>query len=226
MFVGVSPLAFCLVSREIGPHETSSTMVPRSKFNIILRNVSRHISLTDRESAYFQSLLFHRRIRKRQYLLQAGEVCLYESFVIQGCLRGYYVDREGFEHTTYFAMEDWWISDLESLIKKTPATMNIEALEDTEVLQIEQSAHELLCERVPKFERLFRLLLQNAYVAHQNRILAIISRPADQRYAEFVERYPKFVQRIPQKHIASYLGVTPEFLSRIRRQRVKGHAPR
>jgi CRP-like cAMP-binding protein len=192
-------------------------MITASKFNIILRNVSRTINLTDREVEYFKSVLSHRRLQRRQYLLQAGDVCRYESYIVDGCLRGYHFDREGSEHTTFLAVEDWWISDLESFIRKTPATMTIKALEDTEVLQIEQSAFEALCRQVPKFERLFRLLLQNAFIAHQRRILAIISQSAEERYQEFLERYPQIAQRVPQKHIASYLGVTPEFLSRIRR---------
>lgn len=192
-------------------------MIPESKFRLLLTNVSRHISLTRQEADIFRSLLTYRRLRKRQFLVQEGDVCRYESYVLKGCLRAYYIDRNGFEYTTMFAIEDWWISDLESLLKQTPATLNIEALEDTELLQIERAAHDTLLERVPKFERLFRLLLQNAYVAHQRRILGIISQSAQERYREFLQRYPQFVQRIPQKHIAGYLGITPEFLSRLRR---------
>jgi CRP-like cAMP-binding protein len=192
-------------------------MVPASKFNILLRNISRIITLTDRETEYFKTVLSHRRLQRRQYLLQADDVCRHESYIVEGCLHGYYVDRDGYEHTTFLAVEDWWISDLESFIRKTPATMTIRALEDTEVLQIEQSAHDALCRQVPKFERLFRLLLQNAFIAHQRRILAMISQSAEERYQEFLERYPQLAHRVPQKYIASYLGVTPEFLSRVRR---------
>lgn len=193
-------------------------MIPPSKFNIILRNISRHIQLTDAEAEFFRSLLTLRKFRRRQFLLHAGDVCRHEMYVLRGCLRGFYDGPDGSEHTTVLAAEDWWISDLESLLRKTPATMSIEALEETEVIQLEQSAHDLLYQRNQKFDRFFRILLQNAFIAHQRRILSIISLPAEQRYRDFVERYPQFARRVPQKHIASYLGITPEFLSRIRRK--------
>jgi CRP-like cAMP-binding protein len=195
--------------------------LPDSKFSIILRNVSRHITLTKNEAEVFRSLLSYRRIRRRQYVLQEGDVCRYENYVLSGCLRSYYTDRDGFEHVTMFAIEDWWISDLDSLLTQTPATLTIDALEDTEVLQIDPPSIEQLYEKVPKFERFFRILLQKAFVAHQRRILDIIARSAEERYEEFATRYPAFLQRIPQKHIAAYLGITPEFLSRIRRKRTR-----
>lgn len=193
--------------------------VPDSKFNVILRNVSRHITLTKGEAEIFRSLLTYRRYRKRQFVLQEGDVCRQENYVLGGCLRAYHIDRDGFEHVTQFGIEDWWISDLDSFITQTPATLTIDALEDTEVLQIDPPSLEQLYERVPKFERFFRILLQNSFVAHQRRILDIIARTAEERYEDFALRYPAFLQRIPQKHIAAYLGITPEFLSRIRRKK-------
>jgi CRP-like cAMP-binding protein len=200
--------------------------VPASKFNIILRNVSRHIDLTDSEVEYFRSVLTHRRFRKKQFVLQAGEVCRHENFVVSGCLRGFHYGLDGSEYTTTLAVEDWWISDLESLIRNTPATMSIEAVEDSEVLQLARSDYESLYTRVPKFERLFRILLENAFMAHQRRLLSMTSQTAEQRYREFIERYPKFAQRVPQKHIASFLGVTPEFLSRVRKSISTKRGPR
>ncbi len=193
--------------------------VPDSKFNVILRNVSRHITLTKGEAEIFRSLLTYRRYRKRQFVLQEGDICRQENYILRGCLRAYHIDRDGFEHVTMFGIEDWWISDLGSLITQTPAALTIDALEDTEVLQIDQASLEQLYQRVPKFERFFRILLQNSFVAHQRRILDIIARTAEERYEDFALRYPVFLQRIPQKHIAAYLGITPEFLSRIRRKK-------
>lgn len=192
--------------------------IPDSKFNTILRNVSRHVTLTEKETAVFRSFLSLRRIRKRQYLLQEGDVCRYESFVVTGCLRAYYVDRDGFEHITMFATEEWWVSDFSSLLTGTPAKLAIDALEDSELLQISRSGFDELCEKVPKFDRFFRILLQNAFIAHEQRILGIIAHTAEERYHDFAARHPAFLQRIPQKHIAAYLGITPEFLSRIRRK--------
>lgn len=191
--------------------------IPDSKFNAILRNVSRHITLTTDEEKLFRSLLTYRRLRRRQYLLQEGDICRFENYVLSGVLRAYSIDRDGFEHITLFAIEDWWISDLGSFLTQTPATLTIDALEDSELLQLERASLEELYEKVPKFERFFRILLQNAFVAQQRRVLDTIARTAEERYREFASRYPAFLRRIPQKHIAAYLGITPEFLSRIRR---------
>jgi CRP-like cAMP-binding protein len=187
--------------------------------DLILKNVSRHIELSDSESRLFVSLLQPRKIRKRQYLLQAGDVSRFENFVVSGLLRSYTVDKYSHEHIAMFAMEDWWISDLGSFLSETPATQNIDALEDSEVLSIEKKDLERLYVDVPKFERLMRILLQNAMVATQQRALAAISQTAEERYFAFIKKYPSLEQRIPLVQIASYLGVAPETLSRIRRNR-------
>jgi CRP-like cAMP-binding protein len=189
-------------------------------YDLILQNVSRHIQLTADETAFFKSMLQFRKLRKRQYLLQAGDVCIHETFVTKGLLRAYTVDKTEQTHIAMFAMEGWWISDLYSFLSRTPATQHIDALEDSEVLCIERSDLEKLYERVPKFERLFRILLQNAFVANQQRVLASISQTAEELYVNFVKKYPSLEQRIPQVQIASYLGITPETLSRVRRQRI------
>lgn len=193
--------------------------IPDSKFNVILRNLSRHITLTPDEAGTFRSLLTYRRYRRRQYVLQEGDVCRHENYVLSGCLRAYSIDRDGFEHVMMFAIEDWWISDLDSLLTQRPSNLAIDALEDTEVLQIDPPSIEQLYRHVPKFERFFRILLQNAFVAHQRRIHDIIARTAEERFDDFAARHPAFLQRIPQKHIAAYLGITPEFLSRIRKKK-------
>lgn len=196
-------------------------MISPARFQFIHRNISRHISLTKSEAEYFRSILTHRTVRRRHFLVEAGEPCRFEHYVLKGCLRSFIMDRDGFEHVLQFAIEDWWTSDLSSLLTGAPATQTIEALEDTEVLMLERQAYDDLCERVPAFNKLFRILLQNAYVAHERRILGIIGQTAEERYEDFITRYPALVQRIPQKHIAAYLGITPEFLSRIRGKRAK-----
>jgi CRP-like cAMP-binding protein len=188
-------------------------------YDLILSNVARHIQLTDDEVTFFTSLLKHRKIRKRQYLLQAGDVSQYENFISKGCLRAYTVDEQGAEHIIMFGLEGWWISDLYSFLTNTPASQNIDALEDSEVFSIERSDLELLYERVPKFNKFFLKLLQNAFVAHQRRILASISQTAEEQYSEFIAKYPSIEQRVPQHQIASYLGLSPETISRIRRNK-------
>ena len=186
--------------------------------DLLLENISRHIQLTDDEVEYFKSILHHRTLRKRQYLLQAGDVCRFENFVNKGCLRAYTVDDKGEEHIAMFGIEGWWISDLYSFHTGAPAKQHIDALEDSEVFSIEKNDLEKLYLRVPRFDRFFRVLLQNAFVANQNRILASISQTAEEQYLAFVKKYPSLEQRVPQHQIASYLGITPETISRIRKQ--------
>jgi CRP-like cAMP-binding protein len=188
-------------------------------YELILKNISRHISLSPAEEKYFLTLLKPRTLRKRQYLLQAGDVCRYESFVTKGCFSAYTVDANGAEHIAMFAIEDWWISDLYSFLTGTPATQHVEALEESEVLQIEKNDLEKLYVEIPKFDRFMRILLQNAFVANQQRILASISQTAEEQYLGFIKKYPTLEQRIAQHQVASYLGITPETISRIRKKK-------
>jgi CRP-like cAMP-binding protein len=187
-------------------------------YDRILAYVSRYVSLTEEETDFFTSLLKLRSLRKRQYLVQAGDVCRYECFVNSGCLRTYSIDDKGQEHVVQFAIEDWWTSDLYSFLTQTPAAYHIEALEDSELVLLDKASYDQLLENVPKFDRMFRVIIQNAFIAQQRRILEDMSLPAHERYVLFLQRYPQFEQRLPQHQIASYLGITPESLSRIRKQ--------
>lgn len=188
-------------------------------YDLILTNVTRFIQLTEAEKQFFISILKHRKFRKKQYVLQAGDISRYENFVIKGLLRAYSVDDKGQERIAMFAMENWWISDLYSFLTETPASQHIDALEDSEVLSIEKPDLERLYTEIPKFERFFRIILQNAFIAGQRRILGNISQTAEEQYHNFIKKYPTLEQRIPQHQIASFLGITPETISRIRRQR-------
>ncbi|HYC27753.1 MAG TPA: Crp/Fnr family transcriptional regulator [Chitinophagaceae bacterium] len=187
-------------------------------FDKLLKYVAKYISLTEEETAFFTSLLKVRLLRKRQYLLQAGDVSRNEYFVNSGCLRAYTVDDKGMEHVVQFAIEEWWINDLYSFLTQTPAAYNIDAVEDAEVICIGRDTYELVLEKIPKFERMYRIMFQSSLITHQRRIIENISLPAHERYRLFLERYPQFEQRFPQHQIASYLGITPESLSRIRKQ--------
>lgn len=182
----------------------------------ILAQLEKHITLTPAEQELLLSFFQVKKLRRRQYLLQAGDVCKYESFVIEGCLRSFYVDDNGDEHTLHFAIEDWWISDLGSFLRQQPAAVHIEALSPVTVLQLDLPALEQLYHRIPAFEKYFRILHQNAYIAQNERILHNISMTGAQRYEAFLKKYPALPQRIPQKYLASYLGITPVFLSQIR----------
>lgn len=189
-----------------------------SSHRLILANVSRHIQLGAEEEEYFLSLLTVKSFKKKEYLLKQGEVCRSDYFVTGGCLRVYTIDDEGMEHIAMFAPADWWTSDLYSFITQQPSRYFVDALEDTEVLAISKDGMEELLQKVPKFERFFRIVFQKAYVANEERIVQNLSNTAQERYEAFKLRYPGLEQRIAQKHVAAYLGITPEFLSMMRRK--------
>lgn len=190
-------------------------------YDLILKNVSRFITLTPEETDYFTSLLKLKKLKKRQYLLQEGEICRNEYFVIKGCLRTYTIDEKGVDHVVQFSIEDWWTGDMYSFLTQQPSRYTVDALEDSELLYLDKASHEELYAKVPKFERFFRHLLQYAFIAMQERINETLSQTADERYGSFIEKYPLMERRLPLKQIASYLGITPESLSRIRSQYIK-----
>ncbi len=154
-------------------------------------------------------------------LLNEGEVCRHSIFVTSGCLKGFTVDKQGIEHILNFAPRDWWIGDMYSLISQKPGVLNIEAIADTEVFMLGRDSQQLLYEKVPKFERFFRIIIENSLVANQQRLINNLSLSAEERYLEFIRKYPSILENTPQHSIASYLGITPEFLSKIRARLAK-----
>jgi len=192
-------------------------------YDLILKNVSRFITLNADEEKYFTTFLKFKKLKKKQYLLQEGDISRNEYFVNKGCLRTYTIDEKGIEHIIQFAIEDWWTGDMYSFLTQTPARYNVDALEDSEVFCLEKNALEELYIKVPKFEKFFRHLLQNAFIALQERVAANLSQPADERYCSFITRYADMEKRLPLKQIASYLGITPESLSRIRSNYIKNN---
>lgn len=187
-------------------------------YDLILNNIKRFIDLTPEEKKVFTSLLKYKKVEKRQFLFQEGNIAHYQYFVIKGCLRTYFIDSKGQEHNVQFAIEDWWIGDMHGFLTQKESRFNIIAIEDSEVLAIDKSSFEDLFNKVPKFERYFRQLLQNAFISFQDRILSGMSDTAEDRYIKFQEKYPVMEKRIPKNQIASFLGITPESLSRIRKQ--------
>ena len=183
--------------------------------------LSRYIYLDDEEARFFHSLLRPVRIRNRRLLLVSGDRSRAFNLVTEGCLVNYYEDDNGFAHVLQFATPMWWTADLYSLVHGTPSTYTIKALMDTEVLQLSNAHLDRLYREAPKFERYFRIIFQNALIAHQRRIIQNIAFPAEERYRQFRAAYPDLEQLVPQKYIASYLGITPEFLSKIRRRLAK-----
>ncbi|HEU5164993.1 MAG TPA: Crp/Fnr family transcriptional regulator [Chitinophagaceae bacterium] len=185
---------------------------------LLLSNISKHISLTSEETDFFTSLLNSRSLKPGEFLLREGEVCRYQSFISEGCLKSYYMDENADEHIVDFLIEEWWADDLYSFFTATPAKSNIKAIEKAELIQISKSNLELLFQKVSKFERFFRILFQNAYIAQKNQINQILSAPAEERYILFLKHKPYADKRFSQKDIASYIGVTPQFLSGLKKK--------
>ncbi len=188
----------------------------------ILKNIFNHIQLNPKEVDYFISLLHYKKLKRKEFLLRQDEMCKHINYVIDGCLRVYKIDDKGIEHIIVFAMEDWWIADLPAFLTQTPATYFIDAVEKTELFQIEKSELEKAYKQVPKLERYFRILHQNAFVSHLSRLEQFIFLNAKERYIQLQKKFPALENRVPQKHIASYLGITPEFLSMLRRKLARG----
>lgn len=170
------------------------------------------------ELSVFNSLLQPRSVKKKQVLLREGEICNFEAYIVNGCIRTYYIDENGSEVILQFAIEDWWVSDIASFHDRTPSLLYIEAMEDCELLTLSPERKAELLSRVPKFERVFRLMIQHHLVAVERRLIRTIAKPAEERYLDFMKQYPQIALRVPQHYIASYLGMTPEFLSKVRRR--------
>jgi len=183
--------------------------------SIIIESISRHISLSSDEQKYFISLLQTKKYKQKQLALQSGQVCKYSTFVIKGCLRGFTIDNYGNEHVLNFAPVGWWIADMYSLLTQKTGILNIAALEDTEVLLLSKSDQEKLYYQIPQFERFFRIITENSLIAYQQRVIDNMSIIAEDRYHNFCKRYPTLIHYLPKKQIASYIGVTPEFFSRM-----------
>jgi CRP-like cAMP-binding protein len=185
---------------------------------LLKKNINTHISLSDAEMESFCDLFQHKTIKKKSFLLRGGEVCKFEGFVVKGLFRVYHIDKNGFEQILYFAMEDWWITDIDSFTNGLPSQLYIEALEDSEVLLISKKDKEFAYINLPKIEKLFRVMTQKTHVALQRRMIDNLGKTADQLYLDFIEKYPGLYQSLSNLQIAAYLGISHEFLSKIRRK--------
>ena len=181
--------------------------------------ISRYVTFTDEEFEIFDSLLEFKSVSKKTILLHEGEMCNFEAFVVKGCLRKYYIDANGFEVILQFAIENAWISDISfSIYEDKPSQVFIETLEECELLVFSPETKETLFLKAPRFERAFRILMQRNLSVTQNRLFNTIAKTATEKYQEFLEHYPTIPQRVAQHYIASYLGISAEFLSKIRKK--------
>ncbi|GAB2664703.1 Crp/Fnr family transcriptional regulator [Flavihumibacter cheonanensis] len=185
-------------------------------YELFFQAFNEKVPLTSEEQETIKTFLTPKKLRKKQYLLQEGDICKYIAFVEKGALKSYVIDDAGTERITQFALEGWTISDLYSFLTGEPATYHIDAIEDAELVLISKAAHEELLQKVPKYETYIRLQITGAYIALQRRLTSIISLPIEERYKNLIALYPSIVQRVPQHMIASYMGLTPETLSRVR----------
>ncbi len=187
-------------------------------FELLHKKLSAVITINDEDFNQLKTSFIPKKLRKRQYLLQEGDTCKYQAFVEKGLLRSYTVDEKGSEHILQFASEGWWLADLSSYLSEEPSFLNIEALEDAELLLISKAEWESAMKKIPALEHYFRIILQNHLIATQKRLLQSLAETAEEKYYRFLKTYPECVQRMPQHMIASYLGVTRETLSRVRKQ--------
>ena len=185
-------------------------------FSAINSSVSKYVSFTEEEINTFDEALQLKTVPKKTFLLQEGEICRFEAFINKGCIRTYYLDEKGAEVTLQFAVEYWWVSDIASFHEQKPSRMFIETLEDCELLTLNPESKEVLLRKAPCFERMFRLLVQRNLSRLQERIFHTISMNATEKYLDFLAHYPEIPNRVPQHYIASYLGFSPEFLSKVR----------
>lgn len=183
-----------------------------------LQYLGRNFTLSDEETEMFRSVCRIKKLRRKQYLLQEGDIWRYNAFVTKGLLRTYAVDEKGIEHYIQFSPEDWWAGDRESYVYEVPAKYNIDAYEDSEVVLITKDDMEMLHANVPGFNRFMRELFERSFIALRNRVHSNIALSAEEKYLEFLRTYPDLSGRLPLHMIASYLGMTPETLSRIRNQ--------
>ncbi len=186
-------------------------------FELLHKKINAIISINEDELNYCKTLFLPKKLRKRQFLLQEGDECKYQAFVEKGMLRSYRIDEKGSEHILQFAFEGWWAADLSSYLTGEPSLFTIEAMEDSQLLLLSKHSWDTLMQHIPKFEHYFRIIIQNHLIATQKRVIQSHTETAEEMYLKFIQTYPGCIQRIPQHMIASYIGISRETLSRLRK---------
>ena len=191
-------------------------------FEVFFSQVKDKVLLSEAEQKLVKTFFSHKKIRKKQYLLQEGNICRHLAFVEKGLLRSYNVDEKGVEHMIHFAWEGWWMADMLSFLSDEPSTYHIDAIEEAELLLISQTDFEKMLLKVPVIERYFRILFQNNIISKERRLISSITNSAEEKFLHLSATNPALIKRIPQQLVASYLGITPETLSRIKKKLAKG----
>ncbi|MGL6126255.1 hypothetical protein BBI01_11905 [Chryseobacterium artocarpi] len=182
------------------------------------KHIREYIDISDEKLEKYCNTFQYRKLKKKEFLLKEGNICEFEGFVVSGCFKIFHTDRNAGEQIVYFGIENWWISDIDSFINKIPSKLNIQALEDSEILLIAREDKEKIYDEMPEIERLMRVKFQLWIIALQRRLIDNLSKLSEERYTEFLKDYPQIAHRLNNIQIAAYLGVTPEFISRIRRK--------
>lgn len=181
--------------------------------------IERYVSFSETEIDIFSSYLKTKKLKKKEFLLKEGQTCKSRYFITKGCVRLFYIDNKGNEQIIHFAIDNWWVTDYESLINKTSSKLYIQATENTELIELPQEKFNELCQKLPHTERLFRKIMEKTYIAIQKRIEYMYRLSGEELFNTFISVNPEFTQRVPQYMIASYLGMTPEFVSKIRKKK-------
>lgn len=188
---------------------------------LILENIAKIVSLSEKEQSFFLSKVEIQNHKAKTILHNAGKICKHSYFVNSGILRSFNINDNIVEHVLHFACEGWWIGDMYSLLSQKPGNLFIEVLEDAEIVLLSKENQDELYLEIPKLERFFRILTENSLVAHQERLMDNLSLSAEERFEKFCSKYPTLIQKVPQKQIASYIGVTPEFFSKMKARLLK-----
>ena len=192
-------------------------------YELIIQSITARVALSASEIEKLTSIFKVKKLKKKTYLYQEGEIQQHVAFVNSGCLRSYSIDKNGTEHILQFAPAGWWIVDMQSLLNGTPSNLNIDAIENTEIIVIKQADIDALYDTIPALDRYFRILSERSLATFQQRLIDSLSLSAAERYGNFCQRYPTLIQTLPQKYVASYIGITPEFLSKMLSQPMKRH---
>jgi len=193
-------------------------------YDPLLAHIRKFVSLSTEEETAFTGILRHKNVRKKEFLLKEQQVCTANYFVLKGCFRMYFIQDNGVEQIIQFAIENWWITDYQSLDWQQPSRFNIQAIEASEIAILDHHVTAGICDRIPRLDRYFRLIAQRAFAASQQRLLFLYTFSGEELYHHFNEAFPAFIQRVPQYMVASFLGLTPEFVSKIKSRPVSPRA--
>jgi CRP-like cAMP-binding protein len=202
-------------------NSNATLVTEETAFNDLFAYIQQRVTLTDSDKAFIRHRFTLRHLVRKSYFLREGDIGFEQAFIISGTMRVFYIDGKSQEHVLYFGFKDWWIGDLASFELRSPSQLNVQALEDTWLLAFTQDGIDEIFQHIPQMERLFRIMAQRTLAVLQKRLFLTVSSSAEERYIALIERHPSIEQLVPQHQIASYLGILPESLSRMKKQRIQ-----